>query len=399
MADETSTAAPAATAEAPIPETSDVSSLFSEALRGIDKQAYETVTAKETKKEPEATQETTKEATTEEATTEATSTEETTEEASEETTDAAAEEAAPSNDPKAQAKWSELKKTVKELKAETERLKAEAQSAKEAKEALDRIKSEHESLQKEREEIDKELYLSRVEATREYKKAVTEPLEGTFKQVEAVAGQFKLDANALVDALYKDISGDTTALDEVISEVPERHKAKIYSLADNLLQIENRRADLKENAKAAYTTAIEKEKAEREQFITQQKETRTKEINTLKTKFQEKFTPILGDKANIDFEAAGRDVMNIEEWDDQTKMYSGYAAVVLPELVKAHETLAAELKEARAQLAKLRNGSPKSSQGVASTPAEAQAKVDYSKTTVENFAKEAADRIARSLQG
>lgn len=400
MANE-STVAETTTAEPSQQELANinVADAFSSALSGIDKSSYELVTKKdspatETPKEvvketkPEVTEATTEEV---ETTPEAGKTDE------KDGEEAAAEEIV-SKDPKAQARWSELKKELKAIKAEAETLRAEKQAASDAKEQLERFKAEAESLKKETEAMNSELALTRVEGTREFRQKVTEPLNQTFTQVETLAAQYKIDPNKLVDALYKDVSGDATALDELITDVPERHRNKIYALSENLLQIENRRADLKQNAQTALKTSIEREKAEREQFVAQQQENRNKEVASLSTKFQEKLGTILPAEVKIDYSAVGRDAMQIETWDDQTKMYSGFAAVVLPEVLKGFENIQAELKKAKAENAKLRGGSPKSGSGHSpSSPTEAQPKVDFSKMTMDDFAKQSAARIAGGI--
>lgn len=274
---------------------------------------------------------------------------------------------------KALVKW---KKDASSYKKELTELKKQLQERGESGEELTRTKAELTSLQRQIEEANKELFIHRVEATPEWKKGVTEPLNAVFDQVEALSKTNSLDANKLFEAIHKYSNGDKSSLKEMMEGMDEFDRSDIHALAKNIINIERRQAELKSNSKEAYETSVRSQKElsdKQQQELVQQYE---KAVTSVGSKFKEKFSSLLPESSAIDFAKVGMDSRQIDTWSPEMKVYAGHAAVVIPELVKLTESLQKQIKDQTAELARIRGGSAKANTtGTApSSPAEAKAK-------------------------
>lgn len=308
----------------------------------------------------------------------------------------AAEVAPKGMDAKAAARWGELKKENKEYKQkfaalenQLKELQSTAQKAKELEEKLTLA-------QKEAEEMNGELYHTRVEKTREYKKTVLEPLDDTLDQAESLAKVHNLDAKALAEALYKDSKGESGPLDELIGSLPERHRNKIYSLSDNIMQIDKRAQELKADAKRAYETSLEREQREAEELSTRSAEIRDKAAANIRDKFENKISPFLPDDVAVDFSRVSSDAKEFDSWKDDEKVFAGFTASVFPEVIQSLQAYKEQVETLESELAKYRNGGPKATAGTApASPAAAAKPQDASALARMSWDEMAAQSAAR----
>jgi chromosome segregation ATPase len=306
-------------------------------------------------------------------------------------------EVEPSED-KAKIRWKELKQAESDLKnaqRELAELKAMGEESQQAAREVAELKEQLEAIQQEREELDGELYMSRVQSTREWKQYITEPLNQIIQDAEFFSQRNKADTGELIDALQADTNGDPAKLENLIADWSERDKTKVWALADNLLQIEKRKSDLESNSKAAYEASMErygKEQQEQYQQYIAQRETAVSEVLP---KISEKVFNLLPEDKRPDINKLQQEVMGYDEWPENLKVYGILGATVLPDLVDQISSLQKELSEAKENNVKLRGGAPAAAGGNSpKSPVEAAKSVDYTKVDTDDFVKSLVSRIS-----
>jgi chromosome segregation ATPase len=306
-------------------------------------------------------------------------------------------EVEPSED-KAKIRWKELKQAESDLKnaqRELAELKAMGEESQQAAREVAELKEQLEAIQQEREELDGELYMSRVQSTREWKQYITEPLNQIIQDAEFFSQRNKADTGELIDALQADTNGDPAKLENLIADWSERDKTKVWALADNLLQIEKRKSDLESNSKAAYEASMErygKEQQEQYQQYIAQRETAVSEVLP---KISEKVFNLLPEDKRPDINKLQQEVMGYDEWPENLKVYGILGATVLPDLVDQISSLQKELSEAKENNVKLRGGAPAAAGGNSpKSPVETAKSVDYTKVDTDDFVKSLVSRIS-----
>ena len=298
---------------------------------------------------------------------------------------------------KEKIRWKELKQAEKELKLaqkELAELKAKGSEYEQASKEVQDLKAQIEEIKKEREAIDGELYMTRVQATKEYKQYVTEPLNEIIEGAEFFAARNKIDTGDLIDALQADTNGDASKLDALMADWSERDKSKVWTLADNLLQIEKRKAELEQHSKEAYELSMERTQKEQQEQYQQYIAQRESAVNEVLPKISEKVFNILPEDKRPDINKLQQEVMNYDEWPENLKVYGILGATVLPDLLDTVKSLQAELKETKESNIKLRGGVPAAGGGNSpKSPADASKPVDYTKMDTDDFVKNLVGRM------
>jgi DNA repair exonuclease SbcCD ATPase subunit len=305
-------------------------------------------------------------------------------------------EVEPSGD-KEKIRWKELKQAEKELKLaqkELSELKALGSEYEQASKEVQELKSQIEEIQKEREAIDGELYMTRVQATKEWKQYVSEPLNEIIDNADFFAQRNKVDTGDLIDALQADTNGDPQKLEALMADWSERDKSKVWTLADNLLQIEKRKEELEANSKEAYNVSMERQKKEEQEFYNQYYAQRESAIQEVVPKMAEKVFNLLPEDKRPDMDKLQKEVMSYDDWPENLKVYGILGAAVLPDLLDTVKSLQAELKETKENNVKLRGGSAPAAGGNSpKTPAEANKPTDYTKMDTDDFVKNLVGRM------
>jgi chromosome segregation ATPase len=306
-------------------------------------------------------------------------------------------EVEPSED-KAKIRWKELKQAESDLKnaqRELAELKARGDEYQQASKEVSDLKEQLEAIQQEREELDGELYMSRVQSTREWKQYITEPLNQIIQDAEFFSQRNKGDTGELIDALQADTNGDPAKLENLIADWSERDKTKVWALADNLLQIEKRKGDLESNSKAAYEASMERYGKEQQEQYQQYIAQRESAVSEVLPKISEKVFNLLPEDKRPDINKLQQEVMGYDEWPENLKVYGILGATVLPDLVDQISSLQKELSEAKENNVKLRGGAPAAAGGNSPrTPVEATKSVDYTKVDTDDFVKSLVSRIS-----
>lgn len=306
-------------------------------------------------------------------------------------------EVEPSED-KAKIRWKELKQAESELKTaqrELAELKAKGEEYEQAANEVYELKEQLEAIQQEREALDGELYLTRVQSTKEWKQYIAEPLNQIIQDAEFYSQRNKTDAGELINALQADSNGDPAQLENLIADWSERDKTKVWALADNLLQIEKRKGDLESNSKAAYEASMERQNKEQQDQYQQYIAHRESAVSEVLPKISEKVFSLLPEDKRPDMNKLQQEVMGYDEWPENLKVYGILGATVLPDLVDQITSLQKQLNETKENNVKLRGGAPAAAGGNApKSPTETSKSVDYTKIDTDDFVKGLVSRIA-----
>jgi DNA repair exonuclease SbcCD ATPase subunit len=324
---------------------------------------------------------------------------------SEPVADAVAEKAEPTSESEeiqpegdsAKIRWKELKQAEKELKLaqkELSELKRRGEEFESASQEVQRLKEQVAEIERERESLDGELYISRVQASKEYKKFVTEPLNQLFDDVDFYASRNSVDGGDIMDALEADVNGNPKVLEQLLADWSDRDKTKVYQLADNLLAIQKRKGEIESNSRAAYEASVEREKSEQHQQIQQYFAQRETAVNTVIPRLSEKVFNLLPEDKRPDIAKLQEEIMGYDQWPEDLKVYGIAGAAILPDLVDRITSLQSELETARNENVKIRGGAAPAAGGVAPrSPADANKPVDYTKVDTDDFVKGLVSRI------
>ena len=187
-------------------------------------------------------------------------------EGKEEESEEASEEEDGSEDTKnmsasAGAKFKELKSELKTYKTRVAELEKAAEEAKSIAQNPEEVERMREQLA----EYEREISVSRIEVTPEFKRAVLEPTQAILDTASTMAERYKIDARKLVNALREEsINEGSDTLTEMAADFSERDRVRLYRMADDLADVSRRRDYLRENASKAYAEQQEKAKAEEE---------------------------------------------------------------------------------------------------------------------------------------
>lgn len=153
----------------------------------------------------------------------------------------------------------------KDLKAERE--KAAALEAKLAEVEKARAETDPEEVQRLRqinEEYERELQVSRVEATREYKDAVVVPMQNIRESVEKIASKYEISESDILNAFSEsDVSARADKLSDLAAGMNDRDKFFLYELETRFAKVQGTREKVVNNAKLALEK-IEQHRAEQE---------------------------------------------------------------------------------------------------------------------------------------
>lgn len=299
---------------------------------------------------------------------------------------------------KAKIRWKELKQAESELKSaqkELAELKKRGEEFEQQAKEVAELKANLEEIQRERDSIDGELYLTRVQATKEWNQYITQPLNNIISDVEYFAKRNQTDAGALINAIQADVNGNPQELESVIADWSERDKTKVWALADNLLQIENRKADIEANSKIAYEASLEKQNQEAKSQQAQYFAQRESAISDVLPKVTEKVFNLLPEDKRPNADILKKELMDYDSWPENLKVYGILGATVLPDLVEQINTLKSQLNETKENNVKIRSSSPSVNSGNSPrTPQESRKPVDYTKIDTDDFVKGLVSRMA-----
>lgn len=265
--------------------------------------------------------------------------------------------------PKAKMKWGELRKKADDhdrilpeytkLKEEVENLRKGSQSE------VETLKKQLQEFQQERESIEGELYLSRVQATKEYRQKVKEPYAKLLRLTEDIAESNKLDKNQILDLLHR---GDRNGLSEILENLNKFDQGELVTIYRDFQEIQARSQEIEKNAKDAFEVSERNRKQEYDQYLTKLQESRTNEFKRLRPGLEAALKE-LPEEMKIDFEKLQGEVLQMDNWPEEFKVYAGASGAILPRALQVIKTQSEELEALREENSSLRNGAPKANGG------------------------------------
>jgi hypothetical protein len=299
---------------------------------------------------------------------------------------------------KRQNTWNKLKKEAKEaerLRAEREEWIKEKASVESQRSEYEAIKQQLEEVKRERESIDGELYKSRIQSSSVYKDKVIKP----YMQIEAAAEHFakenELDSKEFLSLLVR---GDKKAFKESIAGIDDFERFNANTMFQDMRRIEYNRDQLFEDSRATVEREARQAKEQSELSQRQVSEKRAATMQEIIPKFTESVFGLLPEDKRMDLNKVSSEITGFDSWDDNLKMYAGSAAIALPNILESYKAVSSQLKEAKAEISKLRKGAPKVGSGTA--PSASKESAQDNKPTAgmsyDEFAKQAAERIRAS---
>lgn len=209
--------------------------------------------------------------------------------------------------PEAQTAWARLTKDLRDARAKLKEL--ETQSAATPQNTVEQadLKAQLEALRAERDEYESELRFARLESTREYKQAVTEPLTVIQKEVADISSLYETDPRLIYSAMVEpDAAKRRALLKEATSAFDPVDSLAIRNKAEELQKVFERRDLLTKDVRTVLEMMENDEKQEMESY---QKRMQEEVINAYRSEWEnmQKENPLL------------RPIQDNEAWNNTLK--------------------------------------------------------------------------------
>lgn len=270
--------------------------------------------------------------------------------------------------PKAARRFKQLKEERKVLRSEVDELRQRTteyeSKIQELSGAVDN--EDIETMREQLAEYEQQKMFTDLENTTSYQETVTAPLLELLNKAEQVADHYDIDSDALIDIISMDEGEDQDeALSEILEDVSDRDKAKIYRVLEDINPILDHRSNMINNLEEAYYEAQNLEEQRQNQLAAEKARERQVVTRNVVGRVKEK-VPFLAGFEGIDFDvitekAAGTDPAVIHPVD---AAYNAVAAQMLPSLVKEYSALQAELENLTDRLAEYEEAEPGTSGSV-----------------------------------
>lgn len=280
--------------------------------------------------------------------------------------------------PEAQTAWARLTKDLRDARTKLKELETKLSDTSNTSTEQSALQSQLDALKAERDEYENELKFSRLESTREYKQAVTEPLMSIQKDVADIAALYENSnpRNLYAAMAETDPAKRRAMLKEVTSSFDPVDSLAIRNKAEELHKVFEKRDILTKDVNTVLQL-IESE--EKQQMEAQQKRMQAEVQTAYQSEWENMqkdnaiLRPIEGNESwNNTLKAIHEQALNIEntELDAKTKARLTFSGVAMPvvmgvfqEYVTKTQSRIAELenlaKELRSTLPS--SGSPKGS--------------------------------------
>lgn len=207
------------------------------------------------------------------------------------------------------------------------------------------------------EEAERELAISRVEGTREYKDTIEKPLIAIEQRASSIAAANDLKIDDILDALTeRDPAKQSELLDDLVAGLKPTDQARVIRMAEDTQQLLAKRDTIRERAAEAKKeleeitrqneTKAQREKREAFESATSHAVTELKKripfVSLAEGETVDNVFDTLLEKAkSTDFDAAST----------STKAFAATAAILLPRVTKQNVKLQAEIETLKARIA------------------------------------------------
>lgn len=273
---------------------------------------------------------------------------------------------------KAGHRWKELKSEVKVWKQKFEELSKKASSASpEVEQKLKDAEAQLAQLEELRQKVstyEQEMTAVRLEATPEYQRQVSEPLEGLRSTVQDLADTYELDLEALNAAVVEDDRKTRVRkLAQLAETMLEPDRLKLYKAAEDFDRIVDLKVSLEENAEEALKR-FENERAEVARRQSVEAIQRQKEASDQMWALMSRKLPLLSDETVAKAIRAEADTVDFESADPGIRAYAAYAGAALPRVVKVLREKEDRIASLEKQIGALKGSNPSAGSSTSSTP-------------------------------
>ncbi|NBV51768.1 hypothetical protein EBR78_11210, partial [bacterium] len=169
--------------------------------------------------------------------------------------------------PEAQTAWARLTKDLRDTRAKLKELESKASEAPQNSIEQQDFKAQLETIKAERDAYENELRFSRLEATKEYKQAVTEPLSVIQKEVADISALYETDPRSIYAAMIEtDPAKRRALLKEATSSFDPVDSLSIRNKAEELQKVFERRDLLTKDVRTVLEMLENDEKQEMEAY-------------------------------------------------------------------------------------------------------------------------------------
>jgi len=207
--------------------------------------------------------------------------------------------------PKAARRFKQLKEERKVLRSEVDELRQRTteyeSKIQELSGAVDN--EDIETMREQLAEYEQQKMFTDLENTTSYQETVTAPLLELLNKAEQVADHYDIDSDALIDVISMDEGEDQDeALSEILEDVSDRDKAKIYRVLEDINPILDHRSNMINNLEEAYYEAQNLEEQRQNQQAAEKAQERQVVTRNVVGRVKEK-VPFLAGFEGIDFDA------------------------------------------------------------------------------------------------
>jgi hypothetical protein len=253
------------------------------------------------------------------------------------------------------AKFKQLKAEVKTWKQKVADLEKQV-AEKETAEQQFKVPEDYETLKNQVAEYEKEISVSRVEASPQFKQSVIEPLNGVLSAAYAMASRYQVPEQTMEAVLQEqNPAKQDELLQEMVSGFTERDRLNLYRLVDDIGVILQRREEILTNASQA-RELLTKQEQERVSSETKQAMQNVWEVLSKKV-------PLFSDTKIAEEVRSKALSSNLLEAKPDVRAYAAYSGAVLPHLLKQNQSLTTKVAELEKTLAGIRKTVPKAGQG------------------------------------
>jgi hypothetical protein len=263
--------------------------------------------------------------------------------------------------PEAQTAWARLTKDLREARTKLKELETKMTDSSNTSVEQANLQSQLDTLKTERDEYENELKFSRLESTREYKQAVTEPLTNLQKEVAEIAALYEnVDPRNLYVAMAEtDPAKRRAMLKEATSAFDPVDSLAVRTKAEDLHKVFARRDILTKDVNTVLQLIESEERQQHEAF---QKRTQAEIQTAYQTEWENMqkenalLRPIEGNEQwNNTIQSIQKQAMDIEntELDPRSKAKLTFSAAAMPVVMNVFQDYVAKTQTRISELEKL----------------------------------------------
>jgi len=258
--------------------------------------------------------------------------------------------------------------TVAELTKKVEELQAKAARLPEMEEKLQVF-----------DEYEKELSVTRLEATQEYKNAILKPLQAIGETAETLARANESDSEEILEVMREaDPTKQRAMFKEATAGWDEVDKSELWIAVKDARVLLDKQETMRTHASAASKEQAEMALRREEATKAEYRKAFESSLKEVSTQLREKtpFIPLIEGETADDRYALLEQRVSEVDFDSQTprgKAFAAAAAILHPKMVQTVQKLQAEVDALKARVSASNAGKPSVSPGGAERPQEAEA--------------------------